>query len=326
MVARSPTVSAVIIFFNEERFLDEAIRSVFHQTFHEWELLLVDDGSTDASSTIARVAADLDPDRVRYLEHPGRANRGMSASRNAGIAAARGRYLAFLDGDDVWLPTKLERQLEMARCHPDAAMIVAPLLRWHTWTGEPDAADLEDLMGVGRRKFGRHPYAGRLVEAPRLARLMLRDDYFIPSGALLRRDVVNHVGRYDEAFRTLYEDAVVMMKIASTHPVYVDDQVLYLYRMHPDSSTNVEFDSETIDRKRKAYLDAVEEHLESRQLLSPPMARSLRQARRSSHRSRHRSTRLLATGRRLGRRTVPRPLRDGLRRRWRNMTRPEVVR
>src|SRR5215470_3934185 len=103
-----PVVSVVTIFLNAERFIEGALESVFAQTYESWELLLVDDGSTDGSTAIARRFADRNPERVRYIEHAGHVNRGMSASRNAGACAARGIYVAFLDADDVWLSHKLE--------------------------------------------------------------------------------------------------------------------------------------------------------------------------------------------------------------------------
>src|SRR5206468_2884667 len=84
-VSAAPTVSVVVIFLNAERFLDEAIQSVMGQTYPHWELLLVDDGSTDGSSAIARGYTERQPNRVRYLEHPGHRNAGMSASRNLGL-------------------------------------------------------------------------------------------------------------------------------------------------------------------------------------------------------------------------------------------------
>ncbi len=81
-----PFVSAIVIFLNENRFLQEAIESIFAQTYDHWELLLVDDGSTDESSDIALRYAERHPEKVRYLEHAGHENRGMSVSRNLGIA------------------------------------------------------------------------------------------------------------------------------------------------------------------------------------------------------------------------------------------------
>ena len=119
----TPRVSVVMIFLDEERFLAEAIESVRAQTFTDWELLLVDDGSSDGSSAIARGYAEREGDRIRYLEHPGHENRGMSASRNLGIRHARGDLVALLDADDVWLQHKLSRQVALLDANPDAEMI-----------------------------------------------------------------------------------------------------------------------------------------------------------------------------------------------------------
>ena len=117
---RQGLVSVVIIFFNEERFLAEAVASVYAQTYHDWELLLVDDGSSDRSSEIARGYVERDPARVRYLQHPGHVNRGQGAARNLGVRAAQGEWVAFLDGDDVWLPERLERSVALALAHAEA--------------------------------------------------------------------------------------------------------------------------------------------------------------------------------------------------------------
>ena len=111
----APVVSVIIIFLDEQRFLDEAIRSVFEQTFSDWELILVDDGSTDSSPAIAACYATAHPQRVRVVRHPGGINRGMSASRNLGLAVARGEFIAFLDADDVYRPEKLAVQVDHLR-------------------------------------------------------------------------------------------------------------------------------------------------------------------------------------------------------------------
>src|SRR5262249_14256541 len=123
MNGRQPLVSVITIFLNEERFLEDAIRSVFAQTYDSWELLLVDDGSTDRSSALARGWAERHPGRVRYLEHPGHENLGMSATRNLGIREARGELIALLDGDDVYAAGKLATQVAQLEAHPEAAMV-----------------------------------------------------------------------------------------------------------------------------------------------------------------------------------------------------------
>jgi glycosyltransferase involved in cell wall biosynthesis len=99
-----PAVSVIVCFLNEERFLAEAVESVLGQSFTDWELILVDDGSTDGSSAIARGLAATSPDRIACIDHADHRNLGLSASRNAGLSHARGRYVAFLDADDAWLP------------------------------------------------------------------------------------------------------------------------------------------------------------------------------------------------------------------------------
>src|SRR5215208_3477198 len=118
----APRVSVITIFFNAEEFFAEAIESVLAQSYSDWELLLVDDGSTDRSTEIAQSYASLYPQRVRYLELAGHQNRGMSASRNLGISSARGALIAFLDADDIWLPYKLDEQVAILSSQPEAAM------------------------------------------------------------------------------------------------------------------------------------------------------------------------------------------------------------
>ncbi len=316
-----PTVSAIIIFLDEARFLAEAIDSVATQTYTDWELLLVDDGSTDGSTDIARNAAAADPTRVRYLEHDDHQNRGMSASRNLGIAEARGRYVASLDGDDRWLPNKLALQVAAMERHPEVAMTYSPLLRWRTWTGDPTQADHEDLMGVGRRKYGRHRLAGQVVAPPNLVPMILSDDYYIPGGALIRRDVLQSVGCYEDSFRGMYEDAVVMIKIALAHPVLVGEEIHYLYRMHDESHTS-RVSGGQVDPHRRRYLQWIEQHIETEGLGSPRLRMAMAKAKRSTHRRRHVTKQLLTTGRAVGRAALPRSLRDRLRARWRDHTRP----
>src|SRR5690349_24440198 len=101
------TVSVVMPAFNAEATIASAVASVRRQTRGDWELVVVDDGSADRTAALAEMAAALDR-RIRVIRQR---NQGVSAARNAGIEAATGRYLAFLDADDTWLPGKLQRQV-----------------------------------------------------------------------------------------------------------------------------------------------------------------------------------------------------------------------
>lgn len=276
MKNNNPLVSVVIIFLNEELFLREAIESVYSQTFDDWELLLVDDGSTDASAEIARGYAEKNPGKVRYLIHEGRRNRGMSASRNLGLRYAGAKYIAYLDGDDVWLPKKLEEQVAILESHPEAAMVYGPLHRWYSWNANPSDLHREDLFGAGRK--GVHPHRDTLVTPPTLVTLFLQDEYFIPGGILIRRDAIDSVGMYDEAFRGMYEDTVMMTKICLEFPVFVSGNVWYKYRMHPDACTFVSWRKGESDSALRIYLTWVENYLTEKGIRDLSVWRALRKA------------------------------------------------
>lgn len=115
-----PAVSIIIPTFNRADTLPRALDSVLGQTMRDWEIVLVDDGSTDQTSSIAQVYRDKLYRRFQYVRQE---NRGCSAARNRGIDIARGKFIAFLDSDDEYTPTKLERQLELFRLHPDLGLV-----------------------------------------------------------------------------------------------------------------------------------------------------------------------------------------------------------
>jgi teichuronic acid biosynthesis glycosyltransferase TuaG len=107
--ANSHLVSIVVPVYNAARFIDETIQTVLDQTYTNWELLLVDDKSTDESVKLIKPYLAKDK-RIKLFNN--KQNSGAAISRNKGIDAAKGRYIAFLDADDLWLPTKLEKQVE----------------------------------------------------------------------------------------------------------------------------------------------------------------------------------------------------------------------
>ena len=190
-MTRSVRVSIVTPFLNPGRFLQECIESVVAQTYGEWELLLVDDGSNDGSLAIAQQYAVRYPENVRCFTHEGGRHRGASASRNLGIHHARGEYLAFLDADDVYLPRKLEEQLPLLDAHPRAAMMYAATEYWHSWSGRPEDAGRDWTW----RNYGAPP--DTLIEPPRMLISFLRHGGTIPcmGSVLARRSAVEEVCR-----------------------------------------------------------------------------------------------------------------------------------
>jgi glycosyltransferase involved in cell wall biosynthesis len=251
-----PLVSVIIIFFNAERFLDEAIESVFGQTYDAWELLLVDDGSTDGSTAIAQRYTQQHPGKVRYLEHTDHQNRGMSASRNLGIANAQGAYIAFLDADDVWLSNKLDRQVAILDAQPEAAMVYGPAQWWYSWTGRAEDRLRDYIPEPGVQ-------ANALLEGPTLLTRFLRlsDIAPCPSSVLIRRNLVEQVGGFEERFRGLYEDQVFFAKVCLSQPVFVSSECSARYRQHPNSNCSISQETAQHATGRLAFLRWLADYL-----------------------------------------------------------------
>lgn len=267
-------MSAIIIFLNEEQFIEEAIESVFAQTYDRWELLLVDDGSSDRSRDIARRYADRYPDKVRYLEHQGHENRGMSVSRNLGVREANGKYMSYLDGDDVWLPHKLEEQVAILEAQPEADMVCAPLLMWHSWAKNHKNRYPDQLYGIG--KNGKHPYGDTLIEPPKLLALFLRYEEYIPSGFLAKRDMMAQIGVCEETFHDAYSDAVALVKLCLTAKVFVSNKSWYLYRKHENSNTSLTTRQGKDDELQYTYLKWVEAYFNRQGVKDPKLQTILR--------------------------------------------------
>ena len=230
---RKSLVSVIVIFWNAEKFIEEAIESVFTQTYENWELLLVDDGSSDSSTELALRHVTERPGHVRYLEHDGHLNRGMSAARNLGISNAKGEYIALLDADDVWLPHKLEQQVAILDSQPEVAMVYGPTQWWYSWSGQPEDSRRDSYDFV--KEFG-FPL-NTAIKPPTLLPLLLRVGAAAPClcSILVRREAVEEIGGFEEEFAGLYEDQAFYAKLYLRKPVFVASQCWARYRQHPDS-------------------------------------------------------------------------------------------
>lgn len=306
-----PRVSCVVIFLDGELFLDEAIRSVVDQTFPDWELLLVDDGSTDRSSFIARRWALTDP-RIRYLEHPGRENRGMSASRNLGLRHARGEYVNFLDCDDVLLPTKFATQVSLLDERPDVHATYGPTQLWHGWTGLPQdrAHDLVSRSWVE---------PGRVMEPGDLLALYRRTaGASVPAicSILARRSAVVDVGGFEDSFRGSFEDQVFYARMGLHLRVLITGDALDRYRQHADSccarnEADLTYHPTLLNPTEHRYLLWLEAYLEAQGIVAGEIWDSVQEA---LHPYRHRWSRVALADRKLrarillkrtARRTIP---------------------
>jgi len=225
---QQPTVSSIIIIFNGEEFLEEAIESVFLQTYENWELLLCDDGSSDGSTEIAKRYARKFPDKVRYLDHNNHQNKGMSATRCLGLRHAKGQYIAWLDADDAWLPQKLERQVSIIEQWPEVAMVYGPLQIWFSWTGRYDDFRRDFIQDVG-------VCPDTLIQPPRLVNRFLENAMYLPAGVLVRRSVLEEIDAYQKPIDDEVEDEINNFKICLQWPVFVSSESWYRYRQHQKS-------------------------------------------------------------------------------------------
>ena len=266
-------VSIVTPFLNVAPYIEETIASVRAQTYPRWELLLVDDGSTDGSDDIARRAAAEDPARIRCLHHPGRATRGASVSRNLAFAHARGELVAFVDADDVWLPGKLEEQVALLRERPEAGVLYGNTRFWYGWTGRPEDAARDYLPPLGVAN-------GTLVGPPALLVRLLEGEAAVPCtcSIVIRRDALRRSGGFEETFQRIFTDQAFYAKLFLRTPVFVVDRVWDLYRQHEASSVA------TIDRagemraRRLDYLEWLRGHLEAERVTDRAVWRAWRWA------------------------------------------------
>jgi glycosyltransferase involved in cell wall biosynthesis len=221
-----PEVSVVIPAFNAARFLRAAIDSVLAQTFTSVEIIVVDDGSTDATGEIVGSYGGV-------VSGVYQQNSGVAAARNAGIARSVGRYVAFLDADDVWAETKLERQLEALAAEPacracySALKIVDLDLRpLRVQRGQRQSSALEDLLVLGN-----------VVGTP--------------SSVICERDVLEACGGFDPALSYAADWDLWLRLAAKTEFLYVDTP-LVMYRQHSSAMSG---DLALIERDNLHLLD-----------------------------------------------------------------------
>ncbi len=202
----TPLVSVVMASKNYARFLPAAIGSVLAQTFSNWELIIVDDGSTDDTpATMLPYRADP---RIRYIPSD---KLGQSRAKSLGVRFARGEFVAFLDADDIWEPTKLEKQLALFRVHPQVGVVFC-------------RRRLIDESGnlLPPRPFS-PPRRGRVLPE------LFVQNFVCFSSAMIHRSILSHVGAFDTAY-DLAIDYDLWLRVARHHDFDYVDEELVQYR------------------------------------------------------------------------------------------------
>ena len=214
MIMSRPMVTVLMAVYNGEQYLRHAVESILNQTLRDFEFLIVNDGSTDASR---HILLELDDPRVRLIEN--NRNFGLTKSLNNGIQAASGRYVARQDADDISEPKRLATQVEYMETHPAVAAV-------GSWCREIDA-------------YGRVVGKMRLpTDANELRWSLLFMCPFIHSGMIMRREIFqNQIGLYDEGFKYA-QDHELWLRASRRHTLTNIDSYLVRYRWHSQSMTS----------------------------------------------------------------------------------------
>jgi len=218
-----PRVSVISIFYNAEPFFAEAIDSVLRQDFNDFELILVDDGSRDSSTQLAKDYAERERRRVRYVEHPAHSNRGMSAARNLGLQTARGELIAFIDADDRWQISKLREQTAILDANPNVDAVCGSANYWWSWNGGQDK--LQKTAHVQDRPLGPPVCAFELYPLGQAVPPC-------PSDLMLRRSIIEKVAGFEEVFTGAFEDQAFLAKFYLEGTIYCADRNWIDYRVH----------------------------------------------------------------------------------------------
>lgn len=271
-MSKKSLVSVIMPFHNTRpSFMREAIDSVIQQSYPSWELMLIDDGSEAPSSQIALNYESRYPGKIRYLEHPDHENRGASASRQLGIQASQGDFVAFLDSDDIWLPHKLEEQIALLERQVEADALYGNTLYWYSWTGLADDIDRDWMPSLGIP-------TNTLFQPPTLLPMFLSGKAAVPGtcSLVVRREVLDRIGGFEEAFKVVYTDQVFYAKLTLNASIFVVDRCWDRYRQHENSSCAVVEGDGQMQAARRAYLAWLEEYLREKKFQDREVWRALR--------------------------------------------------
>lgn len=251
-------VSIIVPFYNMELFLEEAVESVIAQTYTNWELLLIDDGSNDGSTAIAKKFAEAMPGKIFYHAHENFINKGLTETRNLGLQNAKGLYTALLDADDVWLPHKLETQVEILNRFPDCALIGGASQYWYSWN-ENDKED--SIIKVGGRN-------DELVHPPAFASYL----YPLGEGAapcpcslIFKTEIAKKHKGFEPQFTgiyQMYEDQAFLIKMYLFEKIYMSSECLDKYRQRSNSLVDSVYETGQYNKVRKFYLEWLKNYVD----------------------------------------------------------------
>jgi glycosyltransferase involved in cell wall biosynthesis len=232
-----PRVSVIIPAYNAAAYLPCAIDSVVGQTYPDWEIVVVDDGSTDHTRAVVDSYQPQLTDKLQYIHQ---ANRGLPAARNTGMRAARGELIALLDADDVWLPHRLARGVPVLDGDPEIGLAHARVVR----------IDVQGSV-TGQLKVAPEDLSGRIAR-----KIYTRRAHIVCPTVMFRKACLDTAGWFDETMQAT-EDRDLWFRIALRSKVAYIDEVIAQYRLSPSSITT------NLDRLLKGQLYFAAKHYKS---------------------------------------------------------------
>lgn len=209
-------ISIIIPAYNSAKYISLAVKSVLNQTYQDFELLIIDDGSTDNTKEIIESFKDK---RIEYIYQN---NTGAASARNTGIKKAKGEYIAFLDADDRWKPDKLARQIKEITCNPETAMIYSAI--------EIIYEEISDTKTVRFKKYNNNDFIKSLLVDP-------FKSIPLPSTVLIKKSSLHKAGEFNSDYFT-GEDWDLWLRVASFGECRYIDEVLVTKLTHSSSITN----------------------------------------------------------------------------------------
>ncbi|MFA6391480.1 MAG: glycosyltransferase [Patescibacteria group bacterium] len=204
-----PIISVILPVYNGEKYLRESIESIRNQTFTAWELIIVNDGSSDKSAIIAQAMSSDDP-RIKYFEHS--QNKGLPNTLNTGLQKVSGKYIARMDQDDISLPDRFERQYHFLEQNPDIFLV---------------GGGYAPFNNQGHRIDIFHPESSLEI-----AWKFITNTYFCHPSVMFRKEIINKIGEYPN---TGAEDFAFFSKIVHKYKCTNLKRIVIQYREHPEN-------------------------------------------------------------------------------------------
>jgi glycosyltransferase involved in cell wall biosynthesis len=233
---KTPKVTVLIPTYNCAKYLPQAVESALKQSYQDFEVLVIDDGSTDDTAAIVRGLTARHPEKVRYIHQE---NAGLAEARNAGIKAAQGELIALLDADDMWLPERLQKGVAAIEADPSIGLVHANITR---------ISESGDILDTPARVEG--TFKGNMFLP-----IFLRQVHISCPTVMFRKACCEKVGYFDSYLTRLgCEDRDLWLRIAQNYKVVYVPEVLAYYRVSSQSM------SQNLDKMTKARLYVVDKY------------------------------------------------------------------